>query len=45
MDTPIPAAEISEAVWIGPDADHGLMLAALTRDRVLPLLRLIRQGA
>lgn len=44
-DTPIPAAEIAEAIWIGPDADHGLTLAALTRDRVLPLLRSIQRAA
>ena len=34
-----PRAEIEDIVWIDPIATHGLTLAPLTRDHVLPLLR------
>lgn len=32
-----PAAEIEEIAWIEPSEPNGRVLAALTRDRVLPL--------
>ena len=32
-------AEIEELVWIDPDAPGGILLAPLTRDHVLPLVR------
>ena len=34
-----PRAEIEDIAWIDPVAAHGLTLAPLTRDHVLPLLR------
>ena len=34
-----PRAEIEDIAWIDPIATHGLTLAPLTRDHVLPLLR------
>ena len=34
-----PRAEIEDIVWIDPIATHGLTLAPLTRDHMLPLLR------
>jgi 8-oxo-dGTP diphosphatase len=34
-----PRAEIEDIAWIDPIATHGLTLAPLTRDHVLPLAR------
>jgi 8-oxo-dGTP diphosphatase len=33
----VPCAEIDEVIWIQPSAPHGIHLAPLTRDHVLPL--------
>ena len=32
-----PRAEIDEVIWVHPSAPHGIHLAPLTRDHVLPL--------
>jgi DNA polymerase-3 subunit epsilon len=34
---PVPAGEIAELVWIDDPSGHGLTLAALTQDTILPL--------
>jgi 8-oxo-dGTP diphosphatase len=34
-----PRAEIEDVAWIDPAVNHGLALAPLTRDHVLPLAR------
>jgi 8-oxo-dGTP diphosphatase len=33
----VPRAEIDEIAWVHPSAPHGINLAPLTRDHVLPL--------
>jgi len=38
-DQAVPAAEIEEAVWMTVDEPGDLLLAPLTRDVILPLLR------
>jgi 8-oxo-dGTP diphosphatase len=35
---PVPGAEIEEAMWVDPADIDGLVLAPLTRERLLPLL-------
>lgn len=35
----LPAAEIEEVVWVGPQSHPDLHLAPLTRDLILPLYR------
>jgi 8-oxo-dGTP diphosphatase len=40
-----PTGEIAEAVWYDPASEQGLVLAPLTRDHVLPLVRLERGRA
>lgn len=35
----VPAAEIEEVVWVGPDIEAHLTLAPLTKDLILPLYR------
>ncbi|GFM85251.1 DNA mismatch repair protein MutT [Pseudomonas cichorii] len=41
----VPAAEIEEIIWIGPEQHPELVLAPLTRDLILPLYREMREEA
>ncbi|RMQ49812.1 NUDIX hydrolase [Pseudomonas cichorii] len=41
----VPAAEIEEVIWIGPEERPDLLLAPLTRDLILPLYREMREEA
>ena len=40
IDTEVtPAAEIEEVIWVDPATDPAVVLAPLTRDRILPFYR------
>ncbi|MFJ4142397.1 NUDIX domain-containing protein [Pseudomonas sp. NPDC089734] len=41
----VPAAEIEEIIWVGPEVPPTLELAPLTRDLILPLYREMREEA
>ncbi|MBX8491674.1 NUDIX domain-containing protein [Pseudomonas cichorii] len=41
----VPAAEIEEVIWVGPEQHPDLVLAPLTRDLILPLYREMREEA